>query len=104
MFRIEEETVKELERNFLRGRIARPQFAVQLDNGFVAVFHLVQQQGVVDGGVARFLVDVDEAELHNSAVHELGEFLFRERIVRLAQDFSRFRIDDVSAQALAFYF
>src|SRR6185369_5926543 len=92
---IEEQVVEERRRGVERGRIARTQAPVDVDDRIFRTLDLVEQERVAQRRSAVELVDVDEAEVIDAALAHQVEGLGLDRAVDLDEDFAGVRIDDV---------
>ncbi len=95
---VEEEALEEPLCRLRGGRVRGTEPAVDLDDGLVARFDLVDEQRLHDGGVGAVLVEVDELHLLDALLlHEI-EAILREFLIAAHENFARGGIHDVAGE------
>ncbi len=97
---IEKEALEEPAGRLGRGGVARPEPPVDLDDGLFLRFHLVDEQGLHNGGVHPVFVQVNEPDLLDLLLPQDGEPLLRQFLVAGEEHLAGFRVPDGRGQDL----
>src|SRR5215510_7792133 len=99
--RVEEHAVEQRGRGIQSGRVARTQFAVNLDQGFLRRLDGVAAQGGADHVANIVALRKEDMHLFHAGIHELGELVSSDFAVGFLQHFAGVRIHDISGSERA---